>query len=42
MELEDIALKYFAKENIDSVKNFNGKVIVTIKNTEENTSLATS
>ena len=40
MELEDIALKYFAKENIDSVKNFNGKVIVTIKNTTENASVS--
>lgn len=40
MELEDIVLKYFAKENIESVKNFNGKIIVTIKNMEENSFMA--
>ncbi len=42
MQMEDIVLKYFSKEHIESIKNFNGKVIVTIKNMEENTTLATS
>lgn len=40
MEFENIVLKYFAKENIDSIKNFNGKIIVTIKNLKEDSSLA--
>jgi ATP-binding protein involved in chromosome partitioning len=42
MELNNIVLKYFTNEHIDSVKNFNGKVIVTLKNMEEDPSLANS
>ena len=42
MNLEEIALKYFDKEHIESAKNFGGKAIITIKNTEENSSLANS
>lgn len=32
---EEIAAKYFAPENIESVKNFNGRIIVTLKNIDE-------
>lgn len=32
MQPEDIVSKYFIKEHIDSIKNFNGKMIVTLIN----------
>ncbi|MBE6450817.1 MAG: hypothetical protein E7016_02505 [Alphaproteobacteria bacterium] len=41
MNLEQITLKYFAKEHIESVKNFNGKIIVTLKDIKEDIALAT-
>ena len=40
MKIEEIALKYFDKAHIESVKNFNGNVIITVKNMEENVALA--
>ena len=40
MDFEEIVLKYFAKENIESVKNFNGKIIITLKNIDEKAALA--
>ena len=42
MDFQEIVLKYFVKENIESIKNFNGKVIITLKNIEEKAALAQS
>ncbi len=35
MTEEEIVQKYFDKQNIESVKNFNGRLIVTLKNIDE-------
>lgn len=40
MDFEEIVSRYFAKENIESVKNFNGKIIITLKNIDEKAALA--
>lgn len=40
MTEEDIVRKYFAPENIESVKNFNGRLIVTLKNIAEQPDVA--
>lgn len=40
MNEENIVRKYFAAENIESVKNFNGRLIVTLKNIPEQAALA--
>ena len=40
MIAEEIVKKYFAVENIDSVQNFNGRLIVTLKGLEEQAAAA--
>lgn len=42
MTAEEIVRKYFAPENIESVKNFNGRLIVTLKGVSEQAGIAES